>query len=312
MTDRLSPRFVQLAWFSLVVTTIVISTGALVRATESGAGCGESWPRCDGALIPVSTDAATVIEFTHRMATVASSIAVAWLVIWALRAVGRSHRVGRAALATAGFFAGEVVIGALLVVFGWVDQDSSVGRLIVVPLHLVNTFLLLGAITLVAWWAAGHRAIEWKGAARRPVAVAIGGMLLIGITGAWNALADTLFPPDSVLDAVRQEFGNSAELLVRLRVIHPIVAIAVGLSLVWFARRVRARLDDDARRFSRWIELIVFGQFVIGILNIALLTPVEVQLIHLAVADVLWVLVVLVAASALETSSRPELVEAPS
>ena len=153
MTDRLSPRFVRLAWFSLVVTALVISTGALVRATESGAGCGESWPRCDGALIPVSTDAETVIEFAHRMAALASSVAVAWLVIWALRAVGRHHRVGRAALATAGFFAGEVVIGAFLVVFGWVDQDSSVGRLIVVPLHLVNTFLLLGAMALVAWWA---------------------------------------------------------------------------------------------------------------------------------------------------------------
>ncbi|MBT8213263.1 MAG: COX15/CtaA family protein, partial [Acidimicrobiia bacterium] len=274
MTDRLSSRFVRLAWFALVVTTIVISTGALVRATESGAGCGESWPRCDGALIPVSTDAATVIEFTHRMATLASSIAVGWLVLWALRAVGRHHRVGKAALATAGFFVGEVAIGAFLVIFGWVDQDSSVGRLVVVPLHLVNTFLLLGTITLVARWASGRPSIEWRGAARRPVAIAIGGMMLVGITGAWNALADTLFPAESVLDALRQEFGNSAELLVRLRVIHPIVAIAVGLSLVWFVRRVGPLIDESARGFARWVEYIVFGQFVVGILNIALLTPV--------------------------------------
>lgn len=304
-------RFTTLAWATLVITTVVIATGALVRATESGAGCGESWPRCDGQLIPVSRDAATVIEFSHRIATALSTIAVVSLVVWALRRYEKGNRVRRAAVASGSFFIIEVLIGAALVIFGWVDQDASIGRLVVVPLHLVNTFLLIGALALVAWWSTRPGELDLTRAERRPVTLAISGLLLIGATGAWNALADTLFPVDSVPETLREEYGFTADLLVRLRVVHPFVAIVVGLSLIWFVRRIRARLDDREQRFGRWIEYIVFGQFVVGVLNIALLTPLEVQLLHLAVADVLWVLVVLVSASALERTRRSDLVESP-
>ena len=65
---RLLTRF---AWFTVFYNVLVILWGALVRASGSGAGCGNHWPLCNGQVIPVSPGWHTVIEFTHRQMTVA-------------------------------------------------------------------------------------------------------------------------------------------------------------------------------------------------------------------------------------------------
>ena len=39
------------AWTSLVYTVLVAVWGAYVRATGSGAGCGNHWPLCNGEVI---------------------------------------------------------------------------------------------------------------------------------------------------------------------------------------------------------------------------------------------------------------------
>ena len=49
--NRLLARF---AWFAVFYNVLVILWGALVRASGSGAGCGNHWPLCNGQVIPVS------------------------------------------------------------------------------------------------------------------------------------------------------------------------------------------------------------------------------------------------------------------
>ena len=49
----------------------------------------------------------------------------------------------------------EALVGAGLVIFEWVAHDTSLARPFVVAIHLINTFLLLGAITFTGWWASG-------------------------------------------------------------------------------------------------------------------------------------------------------------
>src|SRR5665213_3823423 len=65
-----SSALARFAWFAVFYNVAVILWGALVRATGSGAGCGNHWPLCNGQVIPVSPGLHTVIEFTHRQMAV--------------------------------------------------------------------------------------------------------------------------------------------------------------------------------------------------------------------------------------------------
>ncbi|MHB1958893.1 MAG: COX15/CtaA family protein, partial [Acidobacteriaceae bacterium] len=53
-SPRVSLALRRFAWFVLVYNVLVILWGGAVRATGSGAGCGDQWPLCAGAAIPQS------------------------------------------------------------------------------------------------------------------------------------------------------------------------------------------------------------------------------------------------------------------
>ena len=137
-------RIARYAWFTLVFNVGVILLGALVRATGSGAGCGRSWPACQGQVMP-ELSGATAVEFTHRAASGVALVLVAVLVVWVWRRVpsGEPARIG-AGLALAAIV-GEALIGAMIVLAEWVAEDASLARVVAVPLHLVNTLFLLAA-----------------------------------------------------------------------------------------------------------------------------------------------------------------------
>ncbi len=326
----IDPVVRRLGWASLFFTVAVILGGSIVRATDSGAGCGESWPRCDGHIIPVSTDAATIIEFTHRMMTGALGFALAALLILGARrsgvwrkpsqslsmlrpdvAVAHFFREirryfattphGRAVAWSVGLFFSEVVIGALLVVFGWVEDDASVARVIAVSVHLVNTFLLLGALTLTAYLGSGGTPPRVD-ATRTRDRMVLGGvviLLIVGASGAVNALADTLFPAKAVAADIVQEYGSAGSFLIGVRTFHPMIAIAGGAILFYLARNPNLGDNPVVRRYGTAVQVIIGIQMFAGIVNIALLTPIETQVLHLLIADILWIVWVLLGANAL-------------
>src|SRR3990172_3015404 len=145
------PKLAKYAWGVLAYNVAVILWGAYVRATGSGAGCGQHWPLCNGAVIPRSPEIETLVEFSHRMSSGAALLLVAGLVVWAFRAYQTGHAVRRGAAFSGGLIVVEALLGAGLVLLELVDQNASVDRAIAVSLHLVNTFLLLAALTLTAW-----------------------------------------------------------------------------------------------------------------------------------------------------------------
>jgi len=294
-SDVAHPKLGKWSWALLWLTVGVIVGGALVRATGSGDGCGESWPRCEGSLFPLGGGTEISIEFAHRLATVLLAIALVTLLMVARRSGVVGKRVQRGLKWAGVFFMGEVIIGAVLVLAGWVDQDASIGRTVVVPLHLVNTFLLLGAIVVVVHVANGGAwpRLDLKRRSHQLGLVSLGAILLVGATGGLNALADSLFPADSLLEGIRAEFGSAAPFLVRVRTIHPVVAVAGGLTVLML---LRSPSFDGSRRVGPLADmaaLLVGVEVAIGILNVALLTPVEVQLVHLLVADMLWIVTAL-------------------
>ncbi|MCA1613490.1 MAG: COX15/CtaA family protein [Acidobacteria bacterium] len=163
MTELRLNRFARLAWAVVAVNLLVIVWGAYVRASFSGDGCGDHWPLCNGEVLPATGIYKTFVEFTHRLTSGAALLLVVWLVVRASRAFPAGHRVRRGAAATLAFIIVEALIGAALVKYGLVVRNDSAARAVVMAGHLVNTFLLLAAATLTAWWATGGAAPRLRG-----------------------------------------------------------------------------------------------------------------------------------------------------
>ncbi len=280
----------------------VIAWGAFVRATGSGAGCGRHWPTCNGEIVPRSPAAATAIEFAHRASSGLALAAVVALGAWGWFAFPRGHAARRAALAAVALMALEVLLGASLVLFGWVAKDASLARGFVMPVHLTNTFLLLGALALTAEWSAwpGGASLSGRGPMAGALALAAAAVLVTGATGAVAALGNTLFPAGTLLQGLNEDLSPGTHLLLRLRILHPFAAVATGAVLVAVSRSaLRARPDDRVRRAGLAVVALVAAQIVAGAASLLLLAPVWLQVVHLVLADLVWIALVLLAAATL-------------
>ncbi len=306
-------RFAKYAWFVVGLNILVVLWGAYVRATGSGAGCGQHWPLCNGEIVPMNPQVATLVEFSHRLSSGAALLSVAVLAVWAFRAYSKGSPVRLGATLSAIFILTEALVGAGLVLFKLVAHDESAARAVSMAVHLINTFLLLGSLTLTAWWASGGGRLDLRRKGWLTVATVLGllGMMWIGTTGAIVALGDTLFPPESLAAGLSQDLDPTAHFLVRLRVIHPIFAVLIGLALIALAYYAEKEAPGLwVRRWANAVKLLVLAQWVAGLVNVALLAPVWMQLLHLLLADLTWVAVVLLGAAAL-AAPEPERVETP-
>ncbi|MGH8950910.1 MAG: COX15/CtaA family protein [Acidimicrobiia bacterium] len=287
------PRIARYAWFTLVFNVGVILLGALVRATGSGAGCGRSWPTCQGVIVPeLSGD--TAVEYTHRAASGIALILVGILVIWVWRTVPKGMPARTGAMLSLVAIVGEALIGAMIVLAEWVADDVSAARVVAVPLHLVNTLFLLAALTLTVFWLSGGRRLDTRSNPGLWRWVLLGGLAIVMLagTGAVTALADTLFPSSG------SDLGESSEahFLTDLRVIHPVLAV-LAASIGWWAS---GRTDGARSTAGRALPVLVGLMLLTGLLNITLGVPVWMQLAHLLLADTLWITYVLASAQALE------------
>jgi cytochrome c oxidase assembly protein subunit 15 len=299
-------RFARYAWFVLAYNVGVVLWGAFVRASGSGAGCGRHWPRCNGVVIPRSPSAETLIEFTHRATSGIALLAVVALLWMAFRRFPAGHAVRRGAVGSMVLMLTEAGVGASLVLLELVAGNTSQARAWWMAAHLTNTFLLLGALALTAWWAGGGRPVRVRGQglagflALAPIVL----VLLVGVTGAITALGDTLFPKTAV------GVDSGMHFLQRLRIVHPLLAVGTAVFTMLAAARLRAlRPGRRTARLSRMASMLLGIQLVVGMLNIALLAPIHMQIIHLLVADGVWLALVLLAASAL--ADEPPAMAAP-
>jgi heme A synthase len=165
--------------------------------------------------------------------------------------------------------------------------------------HLVNTLLMLGAMALTAWWGSGHRALQWSGKTGRLLAIAVGAVLVLGVSGAITALGDTLFPSSSLQAGFQADFSSASPLFLRVRVWHGVLAVLTAGYLVTMALSI-SRTAAGARRIGSVLIALAGLQVVAGALNLWLLAPVWMQLVHLLLADLLWIALVLFSAAALE------------
>lgn len=295
--------FARFSWAVLAFDLLVILWGALVRATGSGAGCGSHWPDCNGAIVPRAESVETAIEFTHRVTSGLALVLVVVQLAWALRAFPRAHLVRRAAGAATLFMLTEAALGAGIVLLEYVADDASAGRAAWTALHLVNTFLLIAALAATAWWADGDRAdrrLDPGGGLGWQLALGALALLVTGAAGAVTALGDTLFPATSLAAGLAADASPTAHFLVRLRVVHPIVATVAFLYLLMASSLiVSARPEPRVRRAAIALAAALIAQMIAGLVNLGLLAPIPLQMLHLLLADVAWIALVILAATSL-------------
>lgn len=290
----------RFAWGVLIYFVAVILWGALVRATGSGAGCGDHWPLCNGTVIQHSPRLDTMIEFTHRITSGISFFSAVGLLVWTFAGTVRGHLARATAVASVAFTLVEAILGALLVKLGLTAQSQSPLRAPYLALHLTNTLLLLAVLTLTA-----HFLSRKRGYLRNEVTViapigAIAGILVVlvvGVTGSLAALGDTLFPASSLSAAITQDLSASSAWLVRWRWTHPAVAFLASIFLIWILVRAAQRSAHwDNRALSAAVLLLLAAQYALGVLDVVFLAPVWLQIVHLLGADALWAALVVLTA----------------
>jgi heme a synthase len=293
---KTSRALVRFAWGVVGYNVLVILWGALVRATGSGAGCGNHWPLCNGQVIPLSPGLHTVIEFTHRCMTGGSIFVVLGLLIWTFRATVKGQAARVFAVVSTALLINEAFLGALLVKLGYVTGNQSMGRVVVLSIHLSNTLLLLAALTLTArMLGTGQR---WRelgvGGGKKVWAFAgLAATLVVGVSGSLAALGDTLFPASSLRAAFAQDFAEGSPWLLRLRGVHPVSAVVAAIFVLWLVGQAKRA---GAGRLGGWVLGLLAFQFALGFGDVLLLAPVWMQILHLLGADLYWVALVGLAA----------------
>ena len=284
----------------LAYNLAVVLWGAFVRATGAGAGCGKHWPLCNGEILPVSPALNTIIEFTHRITSGIDLVLVALLVAWAFRAFPKGHAVRRGATLTAIFLITEALLGAGLVLLEHVAKNQSSARGWSLSAHLINTLTLIACLTLTAWWASGHADVHLAGRPAKVAAFSLGLVILLGISGAIAALGDTLFPSHTLAEGFARDLDPSASIFLRLRILHPALAVLTAAWIAFFAVSTAARRPD--LRPAAWLVLGLLGaQVTAGIANLLLMAPMGMQIAHLLLADGLWIALILFCAGLLKT-----------
>ncbi|MBS1793494.1 MAG: COX15/CtaA family protein [Acidobacteria bacterium] len=305
-TETKLTGFAKYAWLTLVFNLLVILWGVFLRASLSGDGCGAHWLTCGGEVIPTAPQLKTSIEFFHRITSALAGLTVIGLVVWALIKQRREKSAHSAlllkmAIASLVFIIIEGVVGGLLVLTGNTAANWTPTRPLWMAAHLVNTFTLIAVLTLTAWFAGGGKSFNFKVSRKYLILLALGtaGIFIVGMSGSIAALSSMIFPSSTLSEGIAKDFSATSHYILKLRVFHPLIAIAVGTYLVFIAvwLKFQARTNAVVGRWSNILSILLLIQFAVGMTTLALLAPVVLQIAHLFLADAIWISFVLMTAA---------------
>jgi heme A synthase len=308
-------KFAGYAWFVLAYNMVVILWGVFLRASKSGDGCGQHWLTCHGEIIPSAPELKTFIEFSHRVTSSFAGVLITILLIWAFVVWLRHKRerktyLLKAVIACFVFVSIEGILGAGLVLTGNTAENLTPARPFWMAAHLINTLILLAFLTLVAWFASGGKRLNFKAQPKVLLLLGLGvlGIFLIGISGSVAALSNMLFPSATLSEGIAKDFSETSHILLRLRVSHPILSITVGVFLAFLAGWIKTKANGNAsvKRWANVLTILILIQFAFGAITLLTLAPIVMQLVHLLLADAVWIAFVLMSAAILAEQNEVE------
>ena len=273
----------SLATAGLTTSILSILAGAIVRATGSGDGCGASWPTCNGRVIPSLETSSEIIEFSHR--SISGVLLIVTLLLFVKSKDPDTPLLHKKIINYLTFFVLlEAAIGAVIVIYEWVGLNSSLPRIIAVPLHLVNTFALLGFYTLI-FYLLRESENKLSNFFDKRIKIAFVLFFLTGATGSITALADVLFPSASFVEGFIEDFDSTSEVLTRLRILHPFVSTILSIFLFLESNRFKKEFAID----TSTIKVLVIVGVILGVLNVVSNIILPLSILHLLLADLLWI-----------------------
>ncbi len=316
-TELKLSKFAKYAWFVLAYNIVVILWGVFLRASKSGDGCGQHWLTCNGEVIPSAPQLKTVIEFSHRITSSLAGILIVILLIWTLvnwfsDKSNRKSYLLKTVISSFVFVIIEGLLGAGLVLTGNTAETLTAARPFWMAAHLINTLILLTFLTLTAWFASGGKPFNFKAQPKVLLflGLAVAGIFLIGMSGSVAALSSMLFPSATLAEGIAKDFSETSNILLRLRLLHPILSISVGVFLIFLASRLKSKAKESflIQRLANILSILVLIQFASGALTLLTLAPIVMQLIHLFLADAVWITFVLMSASVLAESNAEKVI----
>jgi len=270
-------------------TVVIILWGAWVRLSGSGDGCGDHWPLCNGEVIPLEQAKKTWIEYSHRISTAIYGVLVLAQILLTRRAFPNKHPARWWAVMTLVFTITEALIGRQLVKSGLVNESADLARLVVMPLHLINTSLLLlsGVMTAesIKYGEAPRRLLT---SLERKVGVSyLVGLAIVLTTGAIAALGSHLLPSASLMSGLSSDLASDSHLAVRLRILHPLLALAIPVGLLLFAKISPPEPQSQRALWYKRFVIILCVALLIGVATLSLLAPIWLKLTHLLMTNVL-------------------------
>ncbi len=312
-TETKLSGFAKFAWFVLAYNIIVILWGVFLRASKSGDGCGQHWLTCHGEVIPSAPQLKTIIEFSHRITSALDGLIVIGLLIWAIWRwkSGKTEQntlVLKMATGSFVFVVIEGLLGAGLVLTGNTAETLTAARPFWMAGHLITTLILLTFLTLTAWFASGGKPFNFDVAPKVKLLLLAGlfGFLLVGMSGSVAALSSMIFPSETLTEGITKDFSATSNILLRLRVSHPILSILTGVYLIFLAGWLRKKAENNTSvvRWSNILSILILMQIGFGALTLLTLAPILMQLGHLFLADAVWISFVLLTVSFLAGSNQ--------
>ena len=268
--------FKQYSLLVILFTLITIFWGLWVRLSLSGDACGDSWPLCNQKILPENTSA--LIEWIHRGTSGLCVILILILMILALKIYPKNHIVRKFSIAGFVLICLEAFIGAFLVLSGFVGLNTEEVRVWVLAFHLINSLLLMGALSL------SYRLSLWDHfKIKKPHIYFALFFPLLALTGNMASLAGQLFPSLSLSQALALDLLPSAHISLKLRPFHPLLAIAFVLVLIGFS-------------FSKKNLIILtissLAVALFGFATLIALSPLWMKMGHLILTYGLWIFLV--------------------
>lgn len=289
-------RFSTAAKALLLYTLLVILWGAWVRISHSGDGCGQSWPLCEGEIIPSGAEKKTWIEFSHRLTSGLYGLLVIGFYFWSRKVFFTGHPARKAAFASLVFMIIEALFGAVLVKKGLVGQNESLARVIMMSLHFLNSALL---VLTTSWMVMFSSSLNWtrrntsifKGVFRGLPGFAGFILLLLGVTGTFAALSTTLFPSISLGESLRKEFSEDGHVLLQIRTLHPVLGVfagtAVALLIFLSPESLKDRFQNQVavlRKPAYILATVLLISITSGAITLLANSPVGMKILHLTLA----------------------------